>query len=131
MDSTDLGGRPSLAASYSVEDITAALDDMVSGDEFLIDEMPVKRVPREHARSEPVRSEPVRSEPVRSEPVRSEPVRSEPVRSEPVRSEPVKSVGAADRELDALSRALQGFDNEKEYVGVLFIATPTPFLTSC
>lgn len=130
VDSTDQGRKPSLAASYSVEDITNALDDMLSGDEFLNEELSAKKVPRDPVRSEPVRSEPVRNDPVRSEPVRSEPVRSEPVKSDPVKSEPVKNVGAADRELDALSRALQGFDSDNECVyicsSIVVIYCPSP-----
>ncbi len=92
-DTTDSGGNLSSFAamnnSYSVEDITAALDDMVSGDEFLVDDLP------------PARSEPVRSVP-------REPVRSEGVGGNATSS--IKNMSSADRELDVLSRVLQGFD---------------------
>ena len=103
-DITDSGGDLSSFAamnnSYSVEDITAALDDMVSGDEFLVDDLPSARsVPRE-----PVRSVP--REPVKSVP--REPVRSEGVGGNVTSS--IKNMSSADRELDVLSRVLQGFD---------------------
>ncbi len=99
VDMTDSGGNHSSMAamknSFSVEDITAALDDMVSGDEFLADDLPpVKNVPREPMRSESVKSEGAEGNATSS----------------------IKNI-SADRELDVLSRVLQGFaasadDNE-------------------
>ena len=97
MDATDLGGEPSsMSKSYSVEDITAALDDMVSEDEFLNDtglRFQMKSEPRVDIKSEGRAAG-----------------RSEGVGMSVSTS--VKKVGSAGDELDALSKALQGFDSQ-------------------
>ena len=94
MDVTDLGGEPSSLStgqkSYSVEDITAALDDMVSEDEFLN-----VTGPRLDVKSKPVGSEGHAADGVGVGVVTS-----------------TTKVGSVNDELDALSKALQGFNNQ-------------------